>query len=100
MRGGGDVEKDHFVRALFVVAEREFHRVADVAQFARLGLAELDAARDFAVMHVEAGNDSFGHHERPIINLSQRCKPLQKSSLTHPLTALKLLTKSLNTKCL
>jgi hypothetical protein len=29
----------------------------------RLGLAELDAARDFAVMHIEARNNSFGHHE-------------------------------------
>ena len=62
MRGGGDVEEHHFVRALLVVAEREFHGVADVAQFARLGLAELDAARDLARMHVETRNDSFGNH--------------------------------------
>src|ERR1039458_2358425 len=60
--GGGDVEEHHFIRALFVVTQCEFHRVADVAQFARFGLAELDAARDFAVMHVEARNDSFGDH--------------------------------------
>ena len=44
MRGGGDVEKDHFVRALLIVAEGEFDGVADVAKFARLGLAELDTA--------------------------------------------------------
>ena len=62
MRGGGDVEEHHFVRALLVVAEGEFHRVADVAQFARLGLAELDAARDLAVVNVETRNDSFGNH--------------------------------------
>ena len=35
MRAGGDVKKDHFVRALLVVAQREFHRVAHVFQFAR-----------------------------------------------------------------
>ena len=62
MRAGGDVEEDHFVRALLVVAEREFHRVADVAQFARLGFAELDAARDLAGVDVETRNDTFCNH--------------------------------------
>ena len=62
MRRGGDVEEHHFVRALLVVAEREGDRVADVAEFARLGLAELDAARDLAVVNVETRNDSFGNH--------------------------------------
>ena len=62
MRGGGDVEEDHFVRALLVVAEREFHGVADVAQAALFGDAKLDAAGDLAVVDVEAGNDTFCDH--------------------------------------
>ena len=62
MRRGGDVEEHHFIRALLVVAERQLDRVADVAKFARLGLAELDAARNLAVVNIEARNDSFGHH--------------------------------------
>jgi hypothetical protein len=60
--GGGDVEENHFVRALLVVAEREFHRVADVAQAALFGDAKLDAARDLAVVDVEAGDDTFCNH--------------------------------------
>ena len=62
VRGGGDVEEHHFVRALFIVAERELHRVADVAQAALLGHAELDAARDLAVVNVETRNDTFCNH--------------------------------------
>jgi len=62
VRGGGDVEEHHFVRALLVVAEREFHRVADVAQATGFRDAELDAARDVAVVNVEAGNDTFCNH--------------------------------------
>ena len=62
VRGGGHVEKDHFVRARLVVAEREFHRVADVAQAALFGHAELDAARDLAVVDVKTGNDTFCNH--------------------------------------
>ena len=64
VRAGGDVEENHFVRALLVVAEGEFHGVADVAQFARFGLAELDAARDLAVMDVETRDDTFCEHAR------------------------------------
>ena len=62
MRAGGDVKENHFVRALLVVAEREFHGVADVVQFAGLGFAELDAARDFAVVDVKARDDTFCNH--------------------------------------
>ena len=47
---GGDVEENHFVRALLVVAEGEFDGVADIAQAALLGAAKLDAARDLAVV--------------------------------------------------
>ena len=62
MRSGGDIEEDHFIRTLLVVAEREFNRVAHIAEFARLGLAELDAARDLAIVNIEARNDSLGDH--------------------------------------
>jgi hypothetical protein len=62
MRGGGDVKEDHFVRTLFVVAEREFHGVADIFQFAGFGAAKLDTARDLAIMNVETGNDTFCNH--------------------------------------
>jgi hypothetical protein len=62
MRAGGDVEENHFIGALFVIAQGEFHRVADVAQFARLGLAKLNAAGDFAVMNIETWNDTFCNH--------------------------------------
>ena len=62
VRGGGDIEEDHFVRALLVVAEGEFHGVADVAQAALFGDAELDAARDLAGVDIEAGNDTFRNH--------------------------------------
>ena len=62
MRAGGDVEEDHFVGALLVVAEGQFDGVADVAQFAGFGLAELDAAGDFAVMHIQTRNNAFCQH--------------------------------------
>jgi hypothetical protein len=62
MRGGGDVEKHHFVRALLVIAERECDGVADIAKLAFLGFAELDAARDLAGVNVQARNHSFGNH--------------------------------------
>lgn len=60
--GGGDVEEDHFIGALFVVPEGEFHGVADIAQAAFFGLAELDTAGDLAVVDVQAGNDTFCDH--------------------------------------
>ena len=47
---------------LFRSAQCEFDRVADIAQAASLSNAELDAASDFAVVNVKAGNDTFGHH--------------------------------------
>ena len=62
MRRGSDVEEHHFVGALLIVAEREFDRVADVTEFARLGLAESYAAGDLAGVHVETRNDPFGNH--------------------------------------
>ena len=46
------------VRALFVVTQGEFNGIADVAQAALFSNAELDAAGDFAVVNVEARNDT------------------------------------------
>ncbi len=60
--GGSDVEENHFVRALFIVAQREFHRITHITQAAALGHAELDAAGDVAVVDIEAGNDTFCNH--------------------------------------
>ena len=62
MSGGSDVEEDHFIGALVVVAAREFYRVADVAQLAGFGAAELNAAGDSSRVNVEAGNDSARQH--------------------------------------
>ena len=62
MRAGGDVEEDHFVSPLLVIAQRQGDGIADITQFARFGFAELDAARHLAVMHVQAGDDSFREH--------------------------------------
>ena len=60
--GGGDIEENHFVGALLIVAEGEFDGVADVAETAFFGDAELDAAGDLAVVDVQAGNDTFCDH--------------------------------------
>jgi hypothetical protein len=60
---GGNVKKNHFVCALGVIPQSEFHRIADIAQPAFFGSAELHAAGDFAVMDVETGNNALGKHE-------------------------------------
>jgi hypothetical protein len=62
MGARGDVEKNHFVGALFIIAHRQFHGVAHVPQLAGLGLAELDPTRDLAVMNVQARNNTFRNH--------------------------------------
>jgi len=59
---GSDVKENHFVRALFVVAQSEMDRISDIAEFTLLGLAKLDAAGDLAVMDVEARDDAFRYH--------------------------------------
>ncbi len=64
MRAGGDVEEDHFVGALLVVAHGEFDGIADVAKFARFGAAELHAASDLAVVNVKTRDDTFRKHGR------------------------------------
>ena len=83
MRAGGDVEENHFVRALLVVAQGQFHGVADIAQFARLGFAELDAARDVAVMDVEARNDTFCNHATIKSRFGVQGKSFRADSLEH-----------------
>src|SRR5436190_13084909 len=60
--GRGDVEKNHFIGALVVVAAGELDGVADVAQLARFGAAELDAAGDLTRVDVQTGNDSARQH--------------------------------------
>jgi hypothetical protein len=59
---GGDIEENHFVGALFVIADGEFNRIANITEFAGFGLAELDAAGDLAGVDVEAWDDSFSEH--------------------------------------
>ena len=62
MRAGGDIEEDHFVGALLVVAQGQLDRIAHVAQSAGFGDAELDAAGDLARMHVQAWYNTFCDH--------------------------------------
>jgi hypothetical protein len=60
MGGGGDIEEDHFVGPLLIVADREFDRIADIAQAAFLGATELDAAGDLSGMDIETWDDASG----------------------------------------
>jgi hypothetical protein len=62
VRAGGDVEENHFIGTLLIVAHRQFHWVANVPQFAGLSLAELDAASDLSVMNVQARDNTFCNH--------------------------------------
>ncbi|MGC3989509.1 MAG: hypothetical protein QM796_07495 [Chthoniobacteraceae bacterium] len=66
MRGGGDIKEDHFIRALRIIANGQFHGIAHVAQFARLGFAELNPTGDLAVVDIETGNDAFIKHDRKL----------------------------------
>jgi hypothetical protein len=63
MGAGGNVEKHHFIGALFVVSERQFNRVADGPEFSRFGPTELDPAGDLSGVDVQAGDDAFGNHK-------------------------------------
>ena len=65
MRARGNIKEDHFIRALIVIAHRQLDRIADIAQPALLGLAELDAARHLPIMHIQARYDSFSQHSFP-----------------------------------
>ena len=55
---GGDVEEDDLVGALVLVADRELHRVAGVAD-----VHELHALDDAALVHVEAGDHASQQHQ-------------------------------------
>jgi hypothetical protein len=55
----GDVEEHELVRALRVVATRQLHRVARVAE-----ALEPHALHDAAGVDVEAGDDPLGEHRR------------------------------------
>jgi hypothetical protein len=48
--------------ALLVVAQGEFHGVADIFQAAFFGDAKLDTAGDLAGVNVETRNDTFCNH--------------------------------------
>ena len=52
----------YLVGTLVVIPHREFDRVADIAQAARLRPPELHAASDLPVVDVQTWNDSFGQH--------------------------------------
>src|SRR5207244_8257827 len=55
--GCGDVEKDHFVGALLIVAVSELDRIAGVAQ-----VDEVDALHNATAGDIETGDDSLGQH--------------------------------------
>jgi len=60
MSAGSNVEEDHFISALLVVAHRQLDRIAHIAQFTGFGFAELHTSRDLAAMNIETGNDAPG----------------------------------------
>jgi len=59
----GDVEENQLIGTLRIVALRHRDGVADIGELTRFGFAKLDAARDLAVVDVEAGNDAAAEHE-------------------------------------
>ena len=63
MRGRRDVEENHLVGALIIITAGQSDRVADRAQRAFFSAPEANAAGDFSIVHVKAGNDSFRQHE-------------------------------------
>ena len=60
VRAGGDVEENHLVGALLIIANGQLDRVADVAQPPLLRTAKLHPARNDTVVHVQTGNHSLG----------------------------------------
>ena len=59
---GSDVEENHFIGPLFIVAHGQFHRISDISQFSCFGSAKLNASSDLAVMDIEAGDDASCEH--------------------------------------
>jgi hypothetical protein len=62
MSSGGNIEENHLIGSLVVVAQRQFNGVADIAEFARFGFTKLDAAGYVAIMHVQARYHTFCYH--------------------------------------
>src|SRR5688572_28798482 len=65
MRTRGDVEKNHLIRALLVVADGKLHWVAHIPQLARLGLSELHTTGHLLRMHIQTWYDSLRQHRAP-----------------------------------
>jgi len=55
-------KKTILVGALVVVAESEFDGIPYVAEATIFGTAELDAAGDFTVVDIEAGDNALSEH--------------------------------------
>ena len=51
---GSDIEKGNLIGALLIIANRDLHRVARVAD-----INEIDTLHHPAVFHVQAGNNTF-----------------------------------------
>ena len=67
---GGDVEKDHLVGALAVVAGGQLHRVAGVADVDEVGALDHPALVD-----VQAGDDALEVHASPASGLRRPARP-------------------------
>ena len=59
---GGDVKENHFVRALIVVTDGQFDRIAHIAKFPGLRFAELHTTSDLAIVDIKTGNNAFRQH--------------------------------------
>jgi hypothetical protein len=57
-----DIEKNHLVSTLLIISDSQLDRVADVAQATLLRTAKLHPACYGAIVHIQAGNHSFGQH--------------------------------------
>ena len=64
MGAGCDVKKHHFVGTLFVIADSQLNRIADISQATLFRTAKLHATCHSTIVHVQTGNDSFRQHEK------------------------------------
>jgi hypothetical protein len=53
-------KKNHLVSTLLIISDGQLDRVADVAQATLLRTAKLHPACHGAIVHIKAGNHSFG----------------------------------------
>jgi hypothetical protein len=65
---GRDVEEDEFISALLIVQLGALHRVSCVTKLEKLG-----AFHDTPLLHVEAGDNSFGQHGRRGMKHAAEC---------------------------